>query len=122
MEQLKIEFYNSTPSYPQCNGQAEASNKTITNEIKKKLEKAKGKWVMELPNVLWAYRTTPQKATNKMPYFLAFGFKVVIPLKVGLLTIRIETYDDNSNFEVLVQDFDFANKQRENALIRMTNY
>ena len=41
LEQLKIEFYNSTPSYPQCNGQAEATNKTIMNEIKKRLEKAK---------------------------------------------------------------------------------
>ncbi|GFS36152.1 hypothetical protein Acr_00g0044380 [Actinidia rufa] len=43
LEQLKIEFYNSTPSYPQCNGQAEATNKTIMNGIKKRLEKAKGK-------------------------------------------------------------------------------
>ena len=36
LEQLKIEFYNSMQSYPQCNGQAEATNKTIMNEIKKK--------------------------------------------------------------------------------------
>ncbi|GFZ15662.1 hypothetical protein Acr_25g0000710 [Actinidia rufa] len=35
LKQLKIEFYNSTPSYPQCNGQAEATNKTIMNGIKK---------------------------------------------------------------------------------------
>ena len=52
LEQLKIEFYNLKPSYPQCNGQAEATNKTIMNGIKKRLEKAKGKWVEELPNVL----------------------------------------------------------------------
>ena len=49
--QLKIEFYNSTPSYPQCNRQAKATNKTIMNRIKKRIEKAKGKWVKELPNV-----------------------------------------------------------------------
>ena len=58
LETLKIEFYNSTPSYPQCNGQAEATNKKIMNGIKKRLEKAEGKWVEELPNILWAYRIT----------------------------------------------------------------
>ncbi|GFS40182.1 hypothetical protein Acr_00g0066980 [Actinidia rufa] len=50
LEQLKIEFYNSTPSYPQYNGQAETTNKTIMNGIKKRLEKAKGRWVDELAN------------------------------------------------------------------------
>ncbi|GFY81234.1 DNAJ homologue 2 [Actinidia rufa] len=50
LRQLKIEFYISTPSYPQFNRQAEATNKTIMNGIKKRLEKAKGKWVEELPN------------------------------------------------------------------------
>ncbi|GFZ05267.1 hypothetical protein Acr_17g0008390 [Actinidia rufa] len=52
LEKLKIEFYNLTPSYPQCNGQAEATNKTIMNGIKKRLKKAKEKWVDELANVL----------------------------------------------------------------------
>ncbi|GFY84506.1 hypothetical protein Acr_03g0012800 [Actinidia rufa] len=50
-EQLKIESYNSTLSYLQCNGHAEATNKTIMNVIKKRLEKAKGKWDEEMPNV-----------------------------------------------------------------------
>ena len=57
------------------------------NGIKKRLEKAKEKWVDELANVLWAYRTTSRKATNEMLYSLAFGFEAVIPLEVGLPTI-----------------------------------
>ena len=32
-EELKIEFYNSTPAYPQSNGQAESSNKTILDGL-----------------------------------------------------------------------------------------
>ncbi|XP_028115623.1 uncharacterized protein LOC114313435 [Camellia sinensis] len=51
-EELKIDFYNSTPAYPQSNGQAEASNKTILDGLKKRLEKANGKWAEELPNLL----------------------------------------------------------------------
>ncbi|XP_057488501.1 uncharacterized protein LOC130774471 [Actinidia eriantha] len=122
LDQLKIEFYNSTPSYPQCNGQAEATNKTIMNGIKKRLKKAKGRWVDELANVLWAYRTTPRKATNETPYSLAFGFKAVIPLEVGLPTIRTEAYNTSHNNDVLARDLDLAEERRENALIRMADY
>lgn len=48
----KIKNYYSTPSFPESNSQAEASNKTILDGIKKRLEAAKRKWVKELPNVL----------------------------------------------------------------------
>ncbi|XP_075665469.1 uncharacterized protein LOC142635148 [Castanea sativa] len=44
-----------TPSYPQSNGQAEATNKSIVNGLKKRLDDSKGRWAKELPNVLWAY-------------------------------------------------------------------
>ena len=92
------------------------------NEIKKRLEKAKGKWVEELSNVLWAYRTTPRKATNEMPYSLAFGFEAVIPLEVDLLIIQTEAYGVGHNEEVLARDLNLAKERRENALIRMTDY
>ena len=65
LDELKIEFYNSTLSYPQSNGQAEASNMTIMSGIKKRLEKANGRWVEELPSVLCAYRTTLWR--NRIP-------------------------------------------------------
>ena len=52
---LGIRNRYSIPAYPQSNGQAEANNKAIVNGLKKRLEGAKGKWVKELPNVLWAY-------------------------------------------------------------------
>ncbi|GFS36309.1 hypothetical protein Acr_00g0045290 [Actinidia rufa] len=95
---------------------------TIMNGIKKRLKKAKGKWVEVLLNILWAYQTTPLKATNEMPYSLAFGFEVVISLEVGLPTIRTEAYDASHNEEVLARDIDLTNKRREKALIRMANY
>ena len=48
-----------TLAYPHSNGQAEAVNKAIVTRLKKRLKGAKGKWTKELPNVLWAYQTTP---------------------------------------------------------------
>ena len=49
----------STTAYPRENGHAEAVNKVIVNGLKKRLDDAEGKWIEELPHVLWTYRTTP---------------------------------------------------------------
>ena len=56
------------------------------------------------------------------PLFFGFQFRSYIPLEVGLSTIRIETYDDDHNAEVLARDLDLAEERGENALIQMTSY
>ena len=61
--ELGIRNRYSTPTYPQENGQAEATNKVIVSRLKKRLDDAKGKWVDELSHVLWTYHTTPQRST-----------------------------------------------------------
>ena len=76
----------------------------------------------ELPNILWAYQTTPRKATNETPYSLAFGFEIVIPLEIGLPTIRTEVYDASHNEEVQARDLNLADERRENELVQMTDY
>uniref|UniRef100_A0A2N9IV34 Uncharacterized protein n=1 Tax=Fagus sylvatica TaxID=28930 RepID=A0A2N9IV34_FAGSY len=86
--ELGIKNVYSSPAYPQSNGQAEASNKTVLDEIKKRLEDAKGRWVEELPNVLWTFRTTPRRSTGETPFSLAYGSEAVIPLEIGLPTLR----------------------------------
>ena len=79
------------------------------------LNKAKGKWVEELPNILWAYRTTLGKTMNETPYALAFRFEVVILLEVDFPIIQTEACDVSHNADVLAQDLDLADE-------RMANY
>ena len=67
--ELGITNRYSTPAYPQGNGQAEAVNKVIVNGLKKRLDDAKGKWMEELPHVLWTYRTIPRRSTGETPFF-----------------------------------------------------
>ena len=88
--ELNIRNLYSTPRYPQSNGQVEATNKTLITALKKRFEQAKGKWVEELSDVLWAYRTTPGRPTGNTPFALAYGMDAVIPTKIGLPTIRTE--------------------------------
>ena len=78
-EQYGIKNHFSTLAYPQGNGQAESSNKTLLDGIKKRLEKAKGRWVEELPSILWTYRTTSRSSTGKTPFSLTYGVEAVIP-------------------------------------------
>ena len=79
-----IQLSFSTPRYPQTNGQAESTNKTVINIIKRRLEKAKGLWADELPGMLWAYRTTAKTSTGETPFSLAYGTEAVIPVECGI--------------------------------------
>ncbi|XP_019235701.1 PREDICTED: uncharacterized protein LOC109216026 [Nicotiana attenuata] len=53
LEDHKIKRILSTAYHPCANGQAESTNKTIIQNLKKKLESAKGKWRKILLEVLW---------------------------------------------------------------------
>ncbi|KAL6343061.1 hypothetical protein AAG906_017873 [Vitis piasezkii] len=108
--------------YPQSNGQAEATNKTLINALKKRLEQAKGKWVEELPGVLWAYRTTPGRPTGNTPFALAYGMDAVIPTEIGLPTIRTDAAKQSDASMELGRNLDWADEVRESASIRMADY
>ncbi|GKC51193.1 reverse transcriptase domain-containing protein [Tanacetum coccineum] len=38
-------------------------------------------WVDELPQVLWAHRTTPKSSNGEIPFSLVYGSEVVIPIE-----------------------------------------
>ena len=80
---LDIKNRYSTPTYPQGNGYVEVVNKVIVNGFKKRLNNAKGKWVEELPHVLWIYRTTSRRSIGETPFSITYGAEVVIPLEIG---------------------------------------
>ena len=62
----------------------EVTNRSLLKIIKTRLEGAKGLWPEELPNVLWAYRTTAKIPTGETPFRLTFGTEAVIPVEIGL--------------------------------------
>ncbi|XP_070039563.1 uncharacterized protein [Nicotiana tomentosiformis] len=52
LEGLKVKKITSSPYHPSANGHAESTNKITIQNLKKKLEDAKGKWLDELLGVL----------------------------------------------------------------------
>ena len=97
--ELGITNRYSTPAYPQRNGQVEAMNKVILSGLKKRLDDAKGKWVEELPHVLWTYRTTPRRSTRETPFSMTYGAEAVIPLESRFPTTRTSSFSPKENDE-----------------------
>ena len=112
----------STPAYPQGNGQAEAINKVIVSGLKKRLDDAKGRWVEELPHVLWTYRTTPRRSTGETPFAMTYGADVVIPLEANFPTLKTGFFTPSSNDELLGKSLDLIKERREKAVILLAYY
>ena len=120
-QELKIKNLYSTPQYPQSNGQEEASNKTLVTALKKRLDSAKGKWVDELPGVLWAYKTTARRPTSISPFALTYGMEVIVPIEIGMPTLRTDI-PEQSNTDSVIKDLDMADELHESAAVRMALY
>ena len=93
--------------YPHSNGQAEVTNKTILNGLKRRLDRANGRWAEELPNFLWAYHTTPRRSTGETPFSLTYGAEAVIPTEVNLCSARVVGFDPVQNDGLMLERLDW---------------
>ena len=121
---MEIRLNKSTPRYPQGNGQAEATNKTILAGLKKRLDAKKGAWADELDGVLWSYRTTPRSATDQTPFALAYGMEAMAPAEVGYSSLRrtLMVKHPELNNDMLLDRLDDLEELRNTALCRIQNY
>jgi transposase InsO family protein len=83
-EQFGISLIHSTPYYPQGNGLAESSNKSLIKLIKRLLEDNKKAWDSKLKFALWADRVTTKRSIGTTPFQLVYGTKVVFPSQLAL--------------------------------------
>lgn len=92
-----IDFYHkyhitlghSTTYYPQGNGLAESSIKSLINIIKKLLEHNKKTWNKILTNAFAADRFTTKKSIGTSPYELVCGMEVVFPSSLGVPVMKL---------------------------------
>jgi hypothetical protein len=83
-EQFGISLVHSTPYYPQGNGLAESSNKSLIKLIKKLLEDNQKAWDSKLKFSLWADRVTTKKSLGLSPFQLVYGIEVIFPTQLAL--------------------------------------
>ncbi|CAJ2636298.1 unnamed protein product [Trifolium pratense] len=105
--------------HPQTNGQAEAANRVILRGLRRRLDQNKKKWVEELDNVLWAYRTTPHSTTGETPFRMVYGTEAVIPVEIGEPSRRTEQpLDEEQNDEALREELDLVEEIRTGASLK----
>jgi len=92
------------------------------NELKKRLDDAKEKWVEELPHVLWMYRTTLRKSTGETPFLMTYGVKAIIPLETGFSTLKISSFCPSSNDRLLEKSLDLIKERRKKAMVQLEYY
>jgi hypothetical protein len=71
-EKLGLQHENSTPYYPQANGQVEAINKVLTTMLRRMVGIHKSSWHMMLFSALWVYRTSVKSSTRFTPFQLVY--------------------------------------------------
>ena len=87
------------------------------NRLKKRLDDAKGRWVEELPHVLWTYQTTPRRLTGETPFSITYGVEAVIPLETSFPTLKTNSFCPSSNNELLEKSLDLTEERRERAMV-----
>jgi hypothetical protein len=93
-ELYRIKFLNSSPYYTQANGQAESSNRTLINLIKKKISDNPKHWHKILSEALWAHRISKHSATKVSPFELVYGQEAVLPVEISLNAVRFARQND----------------------------
>ncbi len=64
----------------------------------------------------------PKSSTGETPFSLTYGVEAVIPLEIGLPTIRTEYYDPVSNKTSLTTELDLVEERRDSVLIHLAAY
>jgi hypothetical protein len=83
--------------------------------LKKKLGDRKGDWVDDLIEILWTYWTTKRTPMEETLYALAFGTEAIIPVELGLGSLRVGTFKAEANDEGLKIHLDLLQEKRDQA-------
>jgi hypothetical protein len=88
-EKLGLRHENSTPYYPQANGQVEAINKVLITMLRRIIGIHKTSWHTMLFSALWAYQTSVKSATGFTPFQLVYGIEVVLPIECEIPSLKL---------------------------------
>ena len=81
-----------------------------------------GKWIQELPDVVWGLRTQPSKATGQSPFFLTYGSEAILPVDIMWKSPRVEAYQEGEADETRQFKLDSVEVVRINALTQSARY
>ena len=88
--------------------------------LKKRLydanSKKGGKWIQDLPHVVWGLRTQRSKATGQSPFFLTYGSEAIRPADIMWKSPIVEAYQEGEADEARQLELDTVEEARINTL------
>ncbi|XP_039778487.1 uncharacterized protein K02A2.6-like [Panicum virgatum] len=113
-------------AHPSMNGQVENVNNMVLQGLKprifNRLKKFAGRWVAELPAVLWSLKTTPSQATGFTPFFMVYGSEAILPTDLEYGSPRVKAYNEQGSDATLEDAMDQLDEARDVALLRSAKY
>jgi hypothetical protein len=126
-EQRIIQINYASVAHPRDNGQVERANGMILDALRKKVfdksEKLAGKWIRELPYVVWSLWTQPSWALHgNIPFFMVYVLEAVLLADLifwaPMLTFKNIAESEASRLE----DVDILEEERLNVVIQSARY
>jgi len=87
-----------------------------------KLNKFTGRWVEELPAVLWSLRTMPNCSIGVTLFFLTYGSEAVLPSDLDYDMPRVKAFDPNVVAEAQQDAIDLLEEARLMMIARSARY
>jgi hypothetical protein len=87
-----------------------------------RLKSYAGKWMKELPSVLWAMRTTLSWATGQTPFTLVYGSEAMLPTEIEHKSFRVQNYFEERSNNSQVDDLNRLEELREDTVIQSAKH
>jgi len=116
--ELGIKQIFASVEHPQTNGQVKSANRVLLRGLKKRLEKNKGAWAKEVPQILWAYHTTPQSNTKETSFSLVYETDAMIPVEIHESSFCFQNFVTEEFDEGRRMNLDLLEEVREQAHIK----
>jgi hypothetical protein len=126
-EQRSIQIKYASVAHPRANGQVGRANGMILEALRKKVfdksEKLAGKWIRELPYVVWSLRTQPSRALHgNTPFFMVYGSEAVLPTNLIFGAPRLMFESIAEAEATRLEDIDVLEEERLNTIIQSARY
>jgi hypothetical protein len=77
-----------------------------------------GKWVKEMPSVLWTICTTPSQATGNTPFSLVYGSEAMLPTEVEHKSFSMQHFNEKQSDDSRVDNLTRLEELREATIIK----